>query len=167
MASPEAKARRRSRAIRKLEAVAEQNGSEDQLLAFHEKLNQPTYGDPEEQEILALEASADLLAEASGVEVEEEDLEEPKTYSTNPQTGEAEEKKPSWQRVAESQQGQGPIPEDAEAGDAMSDEAAEGDKAASTYSEEEREALNEDSESSDEESEEESEEDSEEEEESK
>lgn len=140
-------AHREAVALRKLEVFAKENGSEDQLEQFHRHRAQPTYGQEGLSSLLTLEAAADLVIAASGTEYEEDKVaDESANLSYNPETGEVEPKKASWERVAEVQTGQGPIPEDAEAGDSLSDSAAEGNEADSEVSEEDREALNQDSE---------------------
>lgn len=74
MASPAAKASMRAVALRKLEIAAQESGSEEQLEAFRAHIEQPVYGDFEMRDILTLQAAADLLAVASGAEIEEDDL---------------------------------------------------------------------------------------------
>src|SRR5687768_10060958 len=76
MASPAAKHHRQTVALRKLELAAQEAGTEDQLERFRSHMQQPTYGDFEMQQILTLEAAADLLADAVGLEVEEDELSE-------------------------------------------------------------------------------------------
>jgi hypothetical protein len=74
MASPEAKIRMRTEAIRGLEYVAERAGNEEQVRDFTNHINQPTYGDFELRDIYILQGARDLLAAAAGVDLEEVDL---------------------------------------------------------------------------------------------
>lgn len=76
MASPAAKHARMTVALRKLELAAQEAGSEEQLERFTSHMNQPVYGDFEMQQILVLEAAADLLADSVGLDVEEDELSE-------------------------------------------------------------------------------------------
>ncbi len=76
MASPAAKHHRQTVALRKLELAAREAGSEEQLERFASHMKQPVFGDFEMQQILVLEAAADLLADSVGLDVKEEDLSE-------------------------------------------------------------------------------------------
>lgn len=148
MANPEGNAHRIARAQRLFLKAARESGNEDQLAEFYRESNINAF-DAEEQHSNTLLAAAKLFARAAGIDPEDEDLaEEHDTLKfTDPESGELYEKKVTGERVQEinASQGQGPLPEDAEAGDSHDETTLDPNagQTASEASEEEREELDE------------------------